>query len=392
MYDVVVENARLYPMSGNADLSPVDSFAVRDGRIAALPADGPGRETIDARGRAVLPGLVDCHTHALYAGDRSAEHRRRLAGVSYETIAREGGGIAATVRAVRAASVDELVDETQPRIDALVREGVTAIEIKSGYGLDTDSELKMLRAIRRLDEQVPARLYGTFLGAHATPAGIATDSYMDTVVDDMLRRVVDEGLATAVDIYVESIAFELRHLERLFDAAARAGLRTKVHAGQFSAMGACAAAAQHGALSCDHLEYMSAGEADAMAAAGCVAVLLPGAWYFLRERRRPPVADLRAAGTAMAVATDLNPGSSPVPSLLTVLHMAVTSFGLSPEEALLGVTRHAAMALGESHELGSLEPGKRADFGVWPVDDPARLTYQLGGIRPDAVYVGGQRR
>ncbi|MBT8447411.1 MAG: imidazolonepropionase [Gammaproteobacteria bacterium] len=392
MYDVIVENARLYPMAGDAGLSAARSFAVRDGLIAALPADGPARQRIDARGRVVLPGLVDCHTHALFAGDRSAEHRRRLAGASYETIAREGGGIAATVRSVRAATEAQLVDESLPRVAALMDEGVTTIEIKSGYGLDTAGELKMLRAIRRLGEQVRARVVPTFLGAHAIPPGESADAFVDLVIDDMLPLVAAQELASAVDLYVESIAFDVGHLERIFSAAEATGLGKRVHAGQFSAMGACAAAARHGALSCDHLEYMGAGEATAMAAAGCVAVMLPGAWYFLRETQRPPVSQLRQRGVRMAVATDLNPGSSPVASLLTALHMAVNSFELTPAEALLGVTLHAAAALGRDHESGSLEPGKHADFTLWPLEDPAWLAYQLGGIRPDAVYVGGQKR
>lgn len=390
MYDLIVDNARIHPLTQDLAASPARSFAVTDGRIAALGVDGPARTRYDASNRVVLPGFVDCHTHALYAGDRLAEHVRKLGGATYEEISRAGGGIRTTVNAVRAASEEALVEQTLPRIDALVREGVTCIEVKSGYGLDVDGELKMLRAIRALAERVPIRVVPTFLGAHAVPAGRDRADYLDEVIDYMLPAVSQQGLAALVDIFVERIAFDLEDLRRLAGAVREHGLGLLAHTEQLSALGGTALAAELGALACSHLEYCDERDVGALAQHGTVAVLLPGAFYFLRETRKPPIERLRARGVPMAVATDLNPGTSPIASLLACMHMSCTLFGLTPAEALLGVTRHAARALGLQDERGAIAPGMRADFSVWDIAQPESLVYQLGGLAPEAVFVGGQ--
>lgn len=390
MFDLRVDNARLYPMDGNARLSPARSLAVSNGRIANFDGAAPARTVVDAGNAVVLPGLIDCHTHALFAGNRLNEHLLKLEGKSYAQIAQAGGGIVSTVRAVRAASQQQLVSESRPRLAALAAEGVTTIEVKSGYGLDVDNELKMLRAIRELAAHSPFRIAATFLGAHTVPPGVARADYVTSVCEEMLPRVCAEGLAECVDIFVESIAFDLADARRVLDCAREQGLSTRVHAEQLTASGAAALAAQLGALSCDHLEYLDEHGARVMAQAQCIAVLLPGAYYFLRETRRPPVPLLREHGVAMAVASDLNPGTSPVASLLTALHMGVTLFGLTPDEALLGVTCNAARALGRD-DIGTLATGRRADFTLWDIPEPAFLTYQLGGLRPRAIFVEGQR-
>jgi imidazolonepropionase len=368
-----------------------DSLAIRDGKIVGLGVSGPARETLDARGRALLPGFIDCHTHALWAGDRLNEHLMRLAGASYQDIAKAGGGILSTVKAVRECSEQDLAASALPRLSALLREGVTNIEVKSGYGLDTGSELKMLRAIARLNGLSGVDIHPTFLGAHAIPAGAEADRYLDQVCNEMLPAVAAEGLAEAVDIYVERIAFGVEHMRKLFEKAAALGLGCRVHAEQFSDMGGSELAANMGAWSCDHLEYTGEAGAAAMGRAGTVAVLLPGAFYFLKETRKPPVELFREHQVPMALGTDLNPGSSPVASLLTCIHMAPLFFGLTPDECLLGVTRHAAGALGRAADLGTLEAGKTANFCLWNLADPRALTYQLGGLLPEAVYIRGQR-
>jgi len=315
---------------------------------------------------------------------------RKLGGETYESLARAGGGIRTTVEAVRAASIDALVDQTLPRIGALVREGVTCIEIKSGYGLALEHELKMLRAIRALADRVPVSVVPTFLGAHAVPVNEEREVYMQQVLERMLPAVAQERLAALVDIFVERIAFDGQDLRRLAAHARTAGLGLHAHTEQLSAQGATALAAELGALACSHLEHCTEHDVEALAEHGTVAVLLPGAFYFLRETRKPPVERLRALGVPMAVATDLNPGSSPVASLLAALHMSCILFGLTPAEALLGATSHAARALGLQHERGRLAPGLRADFTVWDVPRPEFLVYQLGGVSPQSVYVGGK--
>ena len=389
MFDLIVDNARLYPMAGSAERATHRSFGVLDGRIAAFDVGGPARERIDAADRLVLPGFVDCHTHALYAGNRMHEHERRRSGASYADIAASGGGILSTVRSVRAASVADLCAETRPRLAALAREGVTTVEVKSGYGLDLDTELKMLDAIERLRGELPTDLSATCLAAHAVPPATTRARYVDFVVETLLPTVRARGLARAVDIYIEHLAFDLADAERIFQAARRLGFGIHAHCEQLSLMHAAELAARHGALAASHLEYLDEGGIAALGAAGSVAVLLPGAFYCLNETRRPPIAGLRAARVPMAVATDLNPGTSPIASLLTCLHMAVTLFGLTSEEALLGVTDHAARALG-LEDRGRLAIGRRADFSLWDLPDPAMLAYQLGGLAPSAVYVRGK--
>lgn len=389
MYDLLVKNARLYgapPDSGT-------TLAVSDGRIAALgcPEQAPARQTLDARGQWLLPGLVDCHTHALYAGDRMAEHVLKMQGASYADIAKAGGGILSTVKAVRAASETQLVEETLPRLEALRAEGVTSVEIKSGYGLDLDNELKMLRAIRALPRHIPMEVTATFIGAHAVPAGRERGDYFDEVLEKMLPAVAEEKLADTVDIFVEHIAFGVDELKRFAERVRKLGLNLRAHTDQLSNLGATRLAAELGALSCDHLEHSEDADAAAMAKHGSVAVLLPGAFYFLKETRKPPVEIFRRHRVPLAVATDLNPGSSPVASLLTAMHMAGLMFGLTPDEVLAGVTRHAARALGRQGRIGALAPGLDADFCLWDLPAPEFLCYQLGGLKPSQRFFKGKR-
>jgi len=365
-------------------------FAVTGGRFSAVGEEVPATRRVDLGGRLVLPGLVDCHTHLVFAGDRAGEHALRLGGASYEEISRAGGGIRSTVEAVRRSSEDELVELALPRARTLIREGVTAIEIKSGYGLDLANEMKMLRAIRRLDEHLPVRIRATFLGAHAVPPGQTRARYMDEVVEEMLPAVAEAGLADAVDIYVERIAFDIEDLERLAARAMELGLPLRVHSEQLSGMGGTAAAARLGALSCDHLEYADDRDVAALARSGTAAVLLPGAFYFLRESRRPPVEALRQAGVPMAVASDFNPGSSPVASLLISAHMACTLFGLTAMEAVEAITRNGAAAMGLAASAGRIAIGLPADFTVWDLPRPEHLVYQLGGLYPERIYVEGE--
>jgi imidazolonepropionase len=343
-------------------------------------------------GRLVTPGLIDCHTHLVFAGDRSGEFEARLQGATYQQIAASGGGILSTVRATRSASEDELVESAADRLASLLREGVTTVEVKSGYGLDLDTELKMLRAARRLASRCGVRVRTTYLGLHALPPEFADGrgAYVDLVVNGILPAVAAERLADAVDAYVEPIAFTAAEAERFFDAAARFNLPVKLHAEQFSDSGGTELAARHRALSADHLEYASPDAVEAMAQAGTVAVLLPGAFVELRETRAPPVEALRAAGVPMAVATDCNPGTSPVTSLLSCLHLGCVLFRLTPEEALLGATRNAAQALGLTEEVGTIEVGKAADLAVWDVASPGELSYWLGRSRLVRRYVGGR--
>ena len=362
------------------------AIAVVDGRIAyagpeaGLPAEFAHAESTDCGGRWITPGLVDCHTHLVHAGDRAQEFELRLAGASYEEIARAGGGIVSSVKALRAASEDDLVRETLPRLDALLAEGVTTVEVKSGYGLDTENELKSLRAARRLAALRDITVVTTFLGAHALPPEMNGDkaAYIDRVVNEMLPAVAAEGLADAVDGFCEGIAFSPEQMAQVFEAARRHGLPVKLHADQLSNLHGAAIAASHGALSADHLEYTDEAGAEAMAAAGTVAVILPGAFYFIRETKKPPVDLFRRHGVRMAVATDANPGTSPLTSLLLTMNMAATLFGMTVEECIAGTTREAARALGLGGEIGTLETGKWADFVLWDIGRPAELVYRMG--------------
>ncbi len=350
------------------------------GPRAELPP-GDYAQTHDLQGAWVTPGLIDCHTHTVFGGNRSGEFEQRLQGVSYAEIAAAGGGIASTVRATRAATEDELFDSSRKRLRSLLRDGVTTVEIKSGYGLDLANERKMLRVARRLGQELPVSVRATCLAAHALPPEYKdrADDYIDHICNEMLPALAAEGLVDAVDAFCEYLAFSTEQVERVFKVAQRLGLPVKLHAEQLSSLHGSSLAARYQALSADHLEFMTEEDAIAMAAAGTVAVLLPGAFYFLRETQLPPMEALRKHGVKIAIASDLNPGTSPALSLRLMLNMACTLFRMTPEEALAGATRHAATALGMGDTHGSLEVGKVADFVAWQIDRPADLAYWLGG-------------
>jgi len=347
-------------------------------------------DVVDAMGALVTPGLIDCHTHLVFAGNRAHEFEMRLEGATYEEIARGGGGIVATVKATREASDARLLVEAGRRLDAMLAEGVSAVEIKSGYGLDMPTELKCLRVARELGEGRAVHIATTLLGAHAVPPEFQgrAEEYIDFVCLELIPAVAAAGLADAVDAFCEGVGFNPAQTRRVFEAARAHGLRIKLHADQLSNLGGAALAAEFGALSADHLEYTDEAGVAAMAKAGTVAVMLPGAFYFLRETRPPPIEALRRHGVPMAVATDCNPGTSPITSLLTTMNMACTLFRMRPEEALAGVTTHAARALGLA-DRGVLEPGRRADFVVWDAEDPAELAWAIAGRRPRKIKNSG---
>jgi imidazolonepropionase len=387
-FDRLWINARLATMADQGSAARIEdgAIAAKDARIAYagprgdLPAGLSARETIDCAGRWITPGLIDCHTHLVYAGNRAREFEMRLQGASYAEIARAGGGILSTVKATRAASEDDLVKSALPRLDALLKEGVTTIEIKSGYGLELETERRQLRAARRLAQERPIDVVTTFLGAHALPPEANGDksAFIDRVCREMIPALAAEGLADAVDGFCEGIAFSPDEIARVFDSAKAAGLPVKLHAEQLSNLGGARLAVQYGALSADHLEYLDEAGVAAMADAGTVAVLLPGAYYFIRETQTPPVALLRRYKVPIALATDCNPGSSPLTSLLLTMNMGATLFRLTVDECLAGVTREAARALGRLREVGTLEPGKWCDLAIWDVEDPAELVYRIG--------------
>jgi imidazolonepropionase len=361
-------------------------IAARGDRIvyAGPAADAPpgldAKERIDCGGRWITPGLIDCHTHLVYGGDRAGEFEQRLAGATYEEIARAGGGIISTVQATRRASVDQLVKSARPRLDALIAEGVTTVEIKSGYGLALDAERRQLQAARQLGKEAAVTVRTTFLGAHAVPPEMKgrSSDYIDLVCQEMLPAITREGLADAVDAFCETIAFSAKETARVFTAARRLGLPVRLHADQLSNLHGAALAAQFGALSADHLEYADEAGIAAMKAAGTVAVVLPGAFYFIREHQVPPIAAMRRQGIGIALATDSNPGTSPLTSILLAMNMGATLFRLTVEECIAAVTREAARALGLGAEIGTLEPGKFCDLAIWNIERPAELVYRMG--------------
>lgn len=373
-------------------------LGIAEGRVATLLpmavadwTDFAG-EIIDGQGGWVTPGLLDCHTHLVYGGHRAHEFEQRLLGKSYQEIARGGGGILATVTATRNLSREQLVAEARPRLEALLAEGVTGVEIKSGYGLTVADELKILRAARDLAMEYPVRISTTLLAAHCVPPEFSEqpDRYIDMICKELIPLAVEEKLADAIDVFCEEIAFSLAQSERIFVAASQAGLGIKVHAEQLSSSGAAALAADFGAWSADHLEFLDEAGVRALQKAGTVATLLPGAFYFLQETRKPPVALLRQYGVPMALASDLNPGTSPLASLRLMLNMGCTLFGLTSEEALAGVTRNAACAMGRGDSLGTVSIGKEADLLLWDIDHPAQLAGEFGSLRPRLRMVGGE--
>ncbi|MDQ0560054.1 imidazolonepropionase [Rhizobium mesoamericanum] len=392
--------ATLDPQKPGLGVIEKGAFVTDGGRIsfvgpeADLPVSAIERAQItDLEGRWVTPGLVDCHTHIVYGGNRAREFEMRLEGATYEEIAHAGGGIVSSVKATNALSVEGLVEAALPRLDTLIAEGLTTIEVKSGYGLNVDGELKMLRAARKLQRLRPVRVVTSYLGAHATPVEYKgrNGDYITDVVIPALEYTHAEGLVDAVDGFCEGIAFSPAEIARVFDKAKALGLPVKLHAEQLSNLGGAKLAASYGALSADHLEYLDAEGAAAMAAAGTVAVLLPGAFYAINEKQLPPVQALRDAGTHIAVATDCNPGTSPLTSLLLTMNMSATLFKLTVEECIAGATREGARALGLLDETGTLEPGKSADFAIWDVESLAELVYRIGFNPLHAHVFKGER-
>ncbi|MEP6702757.1 MAG: imidazolonepropionase [Betaproteobacteria bacterium] len=399
-FDLLLRRARLATFAGDGYGVVEDAaIGIRDGELvwvgydADLPPDAVATSELDVDRKWVTPGLIDCHTHLVYAGNRAGEFEQRLSGVSYADIAKAGGGIVSTVRATRAATEQDLFEQSTPRLCALRNEGVTTIEIKSGYGLDSANEAKMLRVARRLGRELDVDVKTTFLGAHALPPEFAgnPDAYIDLVCTTMLPAIAAEGLADAVDAFCENIGFTPAQTRRVFAAARAHHLPVKLHAEQLSDQSGAQLAAEFNALSCDHLEYVSDAGVTAMAGAGTLAVLLPGAFYFLRETKLPPIAAFRAHNVPMAIATDCNPGTSPITSILACVNMACTLFRMTPVEALAGVTRNAARALG-LHDRGVIATGLRADLALWNIGHPAELAYHLGYNPLSSVVRHGQLR
>ncbi|GAA0213423.1 imidazolonepropionase [Kangiella japonica] len=397
-FDYIIHNVNITTLSpqNSNDENPYGiirkgAIGVNGNVIAYIGAFDPelkAKQTIDAKGQWLTPGLIDCHTHLVYGGNRANEFEMRLNGGAYEEIAKAGGGIISSVKATREASEDELFASAAKRLKSFLAEGVTTIEIKSGYGLDTDNEIKMLKVAKRLEKEFPVRVCTTFLGAHALPPEYKDDAdgYIELVCEEMIPKVAALGLADCVDAFCENIGFTYQQTERVFQAAVKHGLKVKLHAEQLSDQSGAGLAADYKALSADHLEYLSQESIDKMAQSGTVAVLLPGAFYFLRETKLPPIEVLRNAGATIAVASDSNPGTSPAQSLLLMLNMACTLFRMTPLEALQGVTINAAKALGLEKQVGSIEIGKKAELALWDIDHPNQLSYQLGGNNLTKVF------
>lgn len=397
--DELIENVRLVTADdagANWQIRQDSMLGLSDGCIAWIGHTGDKRPQadryLDARGRCLTPGLVDCHSHLVYAGHRSAEFAARMEGQSYEAIASSGGGILNTVNATRQASFEQLYAASASRLERLLAEGVTTVEIKSGYGLELETESRMLEVAREMARQYPVTLKTTFLGAHALPNEYQDrpDAYIDHVCNDMLPALHDRGLVDAVDVFLEHIAFNPDQCRRVFETAQSLGLPVKGHVGQLSGLGGAKLVARYAGLSADHLEYLDAEEVPAMAAAGTVAVLLPGAWYMLRETRKPDVKSLRAAAVRMAVATDLNPGSSPMASLLLAANQACVFFGLTVPESFAAITANAAVALGMGATHGRIEEGMSADLCLWNVDDPEQLIAEVALHKPDMIWKNGR--
>ena len=386
--DLLLRNAQIATMTLGKPYGLVEKGAlvISDGRVKwvgsekELPVEYEGLPGKNFEGRLITPALIDCHTHLVYGGNRAAEFELKLKGVSYEEIARKGGGILSTVTATRNASEEELLSQCLSRLDDLLSEGVGTVEVKSGYGLDMETEIKMLRVARQLGKERNVFITTTFLGAHAIPPEFTEkpDDYIEFVCEKVLPAVHSEKLADAVDGFCENIAFSPKQISKVFEKARTLGLPVKVHAEQLSNLGGASLAANFGALSADHLEYLDEAGVEAMAKSGTIAVLLPGAFYTLRETQLPPINSLRKSGVQIAVATDCNPGSSPLTSILLCMNMACTIFSMTPEEALSGVTRVAAQALGIGHQTGTIEVGKKAELAVWNVEQPAELPYRIG--------------
>lgn len=377
-----------YGLINNGAIAVEDGLIAWVGPLAACPASFKNAERTGFEGRVVTPALIDCHTHIVHGGHRAREFEMRLEGANYEEVARAGGGIVSTVSATRDTSEQDLLVAAKKRAENLIAEGVCVIEVKSGYGLNMETELKMLRVARALGETLPVLIVTSFLGAHAVPQGMEADSYVDDICIPTLKAAHAEGLVDAVDGFCEGIAFSPDQIERVFKAAQSLGLPVKLHAEQLSHLGGTALAAKYGALSADHVEYATEADAAALAGSGSVAVLLPGAFYTLHEKQKPPVQAFRDHHVPMAVATDWNPGSSPMGSLLLAMNMACTLFGLTPAEALAGTTRNAARALGLT-DCGQIAPGMRADLAIWDVEEPAELAYRMGVNRLHKRIFGG---
>ncbi|WP_154203613.1 imidazolonepropionase [Vibrio harveyi] len=408
--DLLIENARLVTMQEGEHgylPSPPARVGIRSGKIVAISTTEKGKDsaqtesilnpdhyeqTLDLQNRLLLPGLIDCHTHLVYAGNRANEFEMRLNDVPYETIAKQGGGILSTVYATRTATKEQLIELALPRLDGLIASGVTSIEVKSGYGLTLDDEIKMLRAAKALEHERKVKITTTLLAAHALPPEYkdCADDYIQHICDDIIPLVAQENLATSVDVFCESIGFNLEQTERVFQSATQHGLRVKGHTEQLSMLGGTALTAQYNGLSADHIEYLDEQGVIALANSPTVATLLPGAYYFLRETQLPPIDLLREHKVPMAIATDINPGTSPFADLTLMMNMACTLFRLTPQEALRGVTQNAAKALGYGESRGVIDIGFDADFSIWDIEHPADLSYQVGAKRLVGRIVNGE--